>query len=65
MSLLKGLLLVLLKCVIVLAITWAIVLVLGLLPLPFMAVIIQIAWIIGGLACLWMLATFLIGILPG
>jgi hypothetical protein len=61
---LKRFLMVLLTCVVILGVVWLITIVLGVIPLPFMDVAITIAWVIGGLACLWILGRFLIDVIP-
>jgi hypothetical protein len=61
---LKRFLLILLYCVVILAVIWGLTMVIALVPIPFKDVIILLAWLAGGLACLWLLGRFLISILP-
>lgn len=61
---LKRFLYVVLVCVIILAVTWGVTILLGVLPLPFTEVLITLAWIVAGVACLWIVGRFLIDVIP-
>lgn len=61
---LKGLLRVVLYCVLVLAIAWVVTLVLSALPLPFVGILGTVVWVIAGIICLYVLGRYLIAMLP-